>query len=187
MPLAHGSQPRAARPAVPDPLARLARLRVPLGFVFGLVVLWLAHPTWPLLAAGGAVACVGEAIRVWAAGHLEKSREVTKSGPYRFSRHPLYVGSSVMGVGIAIASATWVVALLVAVYLAGTLTAAIRTEERFLRRAFGGEYDAYSAGRATDVARRFSVARAVANREYRAVGGLAAGLALLALKAAFRV
>ncbi len=175
------------RAAVPDPLARLARLRVPLGFLFGVVVLWLAQPTWPLLTAGGAVACVGEAIRVWAAGHLEKSREVTKSGPYRWSRHPLYVGSSVMGVGVAIASATWVVAALVAVYLGATLTAAILTEERFLRRAFGGEYEAYSAGRVTDVARGFSLARAMANLEYRAVAGLAGGLALLALKAAFRV
>ncbi len=184
MPLARGWPPRAA---VPDPLARLARLRVPLGFVSGVVVLWLARPTWPLLAAGGAVACVGEAIRVWAAGHLEKSREVTKSGPYRWSRHPLYVGSSLMGAGIAIASASPVVAVLVAVYLVATVTAAIRTEEAFLRGAFGSEYEAYSAGRATDDVRRFSLARAMANREYRAVAGLAAGLALLALKAAFRV
>ncbi len=181
---ARGWQPRAA---MPDPVARLARLRVPLGFLFGAVVLWLAHPTWPLLAAGGAVACIGEAMRVWAAGHLEKSREVTKSGPYRWSRHPLYVGSAVMGGGVALASGTPVVAALVAFYLIATVSAAIRTEEAFLRGAFGGEYDAYSAGRATDVVRRFSLARVMANREYRAVAGLAAGLALLALKVAFRV
>ncbi len=184
MPWVRGWRPRAA---VPDPVARLARLRVPLGFLSGAVVLWLAHPTWPLLAFGGVVACVGEAIRVWAAGHLEKSREVTKSGPYRWSRHPLYVGSAVMGGGVAIASGTPVVAVLVATYLIATVTAAIRTEEAFLRRAFGGEYDAYSAGWVTDDVRRFSLARAVANREYRAVAGLAAGLGLLALKAAFRV
>ena len=41
----------------------------------------------------------GEALRMWAAGHLNKSREVTSSGPYRFVAHPLYVGSSMMGAG----------------------------------------------------------------------------------------
>ena len=50
------------------------------------------------------VALAGEAIRFWAAGHLNKSREVTRSGPYRFVAHPLYLGSSVIGAGLAIAS-----------------------------------------------------------------------------------
>ena len=52
----------------------------------------LAQPTWPFWRVGPAVALAGEVLRVWAAGHLEKSREVTSSGPYRFTRHPLYVG-----------------------------------------------------------------------------------------------
>src|SRR5262245_2562960 len=81
---------------------RLARARVPLGFVFGLVVLWLATPTPTLLLIGLPIALIGEALRVWAAGHLEKSREVTQSGPYRLFRHPLYVGSSLMGIGLTV-------------------------------------------------------------------------------------
>ena len=76
----------------------LARLRVALGFVFGVLVLVLARPTGPSLLAGMSLAAGGEAIRIWAAGHLRKSREVTVSGPYRWCPHPLYVGSSVMGV-----------------------------------------------------------------------------------------
>ena len=75
-----------------DVWRRLARLRVPLGFVIGTLVLWLARPTWSLLAFGTVLAVAGESVRVWAAGHLEKSREVTRSGPYRWFRHPLYVG-----------------------------------------------------------------------------------------------
>jgi len=126
---------------------------------------------------------VGEAIRVWAAGHLEKGREVTRSGPYRFSRHPLYVGSTVMAVGIAIASASWWVAFVSAVYLSSTLTAAIRTEEAFLRNQFGDEYDNYCRGRAGAVDRRFSWARAWRNREWRAVVGLGVAAVLLAVKA----
>lgn len=161
---------------------RLARWRVPLGFVFAIAALALARPTASSLAIGAAIAVVGELLRVWAAGHLEKSREVTKSGPYRFTRHPLYVGSSVMGVGLAVASHAWVVALLVAVYLVVTLTAAVRSEEAFLRERFGGEYDAYASGGATDVHRSFSLARAMRNREYRAVVGLCLTMGVLALK-----
>ena len=55
----------------------LARSRVPLGFAFGVLVVLLARPTARSLMTGGAVALVGEAVRIWAAGHLEKGREVT--------------------------------------------------------------------------------------------------------------
>ena len=88
----------------------LARRRVALGFACAAIALWLAKPTPRSLVIGATVASVGELLRIWAAGHLEKGREVTVSGPYRFSRHPLYVGSSLIGVGIAIASASLVVA-----------------------------------------------------------------------------
>jgi protein-S-isoprenylcysteine O-methyltransferase Ste14 len=164
----------------------LARLRVTLGFVAGLLVLWIARPTWSLLAAGTVVALAGEGIRVWAAGHLEKSREVTRSGPYRFSRHPLYVGSALMGVGVAIAGNSAVAAAAIGLYLAVTLTAAIRTEEAFLRAKFGSEYDDYCRRAGQAVSRPFSVARAWRNREYRAVAGLGAVFSILALKALFR-
>ena len=74
--------------------ALLARRRVPLGSVTMLAALVLARPTWTTWRAGSARRVAGEAIRVWAAGHLEKGREVTTSGPYRWTRHPLYVGSA---------------------------------------------------------------------------------------------
>ena len=161
----------------------LARRRVALGFLFGLLALWLADPTPRPLAWGALVAIAGELVRVWAAGHLEKGREVTASGPYRLSRHPLYVGSSLMGVGLAIASASLVVAVIVAAYLAVTLTAAIRTEEAHLTEKFGAAYPEYRSGRADAAPRRFSFARAMRNREYRAMTGLAIALAILTLKA----
>ena len=126
-------------------MARLARLRVALGFACGAMVLWLAEPTAGSVMAGGAVACVGEAIRIWAAGHLHKAREVTSSGPYQWSAHPLYVGSSVMGAGLAIASSRAIVATLIAAYLIVALTVAARTEEGFLRRAFGDSVRSLSA------------------------------------------
>jgi protein-S-isoprenylcysteine O-methyltransferase Ste14 len=159
----------------------VARLRVPLGFVFGLLAVWLAAPTWRSLAWGAAIGLAGEALRIWAAGHLEKGREVTSSGPYRWMRHPLYVGSTLMGLGLAIASAHMAVVALVAFYLLVFMTAAIRSEDLWLAKRFGGTYERYRGGAVSD--RRFSVRRALANREYRAVVGLALTLVVLAWKA----
>jgi Phospholipid methyltransferase len=172
-------------------VATVARLRVALGFVFGVLVLVLAQPTGRSLLAGMSVAVCGEAIRIWAAGHLHKSREVTASGPYRWCPHPLYVGSSIMGLGLAIVSASWIATALIAVYLATTLTAAIKSEEAYLRRAFGDQYDLYRSGLAAKRAdagtsrRPFSAGQAIANREYRAVVGLLVAMLLLALKASY--
>lgn len=163
-------------------LRRIARLRVTIGFIASAAVLWLAQPTMRSLAWGAAIAAIGEAIRVWAAGHLEKGREVTMSGPYAFTRHPLYLGSTIIGIGLAVASASFIVAAIVLGYLAITLTAAISTEEAHLTEKFGSAYPAYREGRAAGERRRFSFARAMKNREYRAVAGLAAVLAFLAWK-----
>ena len=164
-------------------LARLARLRVPLGFAAAAMAFLLASPTWTTWRLGLVVALAGEAVRVWAAGHLEKSREVTRSGPYRWTRHPLYVGSSVMAAGVVVAANSTIVAVVVAIYMVATLTAAIRTEEAFLRQAFGDQYDQYRRREGVPMTRRFSLERALRNREYRAVLGLALGFGLLALKA----
>lgn len=155
---------------------------MPLGFVAAVLALVLSRPTWRTWGAGLAVAIAGEAIRIWAAGHLEKGREVTRSGPYRWTRHPLYVGSAVIAAGVVIASSSLVVAAVAALYLGATIGAAIRTEEALLRRKFGDTYDRYSRSEAAPMTRGFSVERAMRNREYRAVAGLAGGFALLALK-----
>ena len=162
----------------------LARWRVTLGFVFAAVVLWLATPTLQSLMIGAAVAITGESIRLWAAGHLEKSREVTMSGPYRYTRHPLYLGSSLIGLGMAIVANNLVVALIVVGYLALTLTAAMRSEEAHLREKFGDAYDAYAEKRAPRAERSFSWERALRNREHHTMLGLAAGLIALFLKSA---
>jgi protein-S-isoprenylcysteine O-methyltransferase Ste14 len=164
-------------------LRRIARLRVTIGFAAGLAAIWLAHPTRASLVPGAAVALAGEAIRIWAAGHLEKGREVTISGPYAFTRHPLYLGSTLIGVGLGYASASLVVAILVLAYLVITLTAAVRTEEAHLTEKFGAAYPAYRAGQAAGNRRLFSVERAVRNREYRAMLGLLLVLAVFAWKA----
>jgi Phospholipid methyltransferase len=165
--------------------ARLARWRVPLGFLSAPVVFWLAQPTSLTLAIGVAIAATGEALRVWAAGHLNKAREVTVSGPYRWMAHPLYVGSAVMGLGVSVACGSALVFVIVAVYFAVTLTAAIASEEASLRRTFGDRYDRYRRGGSEATAKRFSLRQVRANREHRAVAGLVFAILLLCVKAAY--
>lgn len=165
-----------------DLVRRLARRRVALGYAFGVLALWLAQPTPRSLAIGAVIGAIGEAVRIWAAGHLEKGREVTNTGPYAITRHPLYAGSTIMGVGLAIAANSIAVAVLVCAYLAVTITAAVRSEEAHLTDKFGGHYPAYREGTAARGARRFSVERALRNKEYRAFLGFLVALALLAAR-----
>ncbi|MGE0704341.1 MAG: isoprenylcysteine carboxylmethyltransferase family protein, partial [Vicinamibacterales bacterium] len=155
-------------------IEKVARRRVALGFVSAALALWLARPTPSSLTAGASVALVGELLRIWASGHLHKGSEVTASGPYRWFAHPLYVGSSILGAGFAIASHSVLVAARVALYLVVTLTAAVRTEEARLRGRVGDRYDKYrrGAGDAPSSARPFSMAQVLVNREHRAVAGV---------------
>jgi protein-S-isoprenylcysteine O-methyltransferase Ste14 len=166
----------------------LARFRVALGWVCGPLVFLLAEPTTASMLAGLAIALVGESLRVWASGHLNKSREVTSSGPYRWFSHPLYVGSAIMGVGFGVASHSLIAIALIAFYLVTTLRAAIRSEEAYLRKLFGDYYDRFKRGellRDMESQRRFSMRQAIANHEYRAVAGLAMAWLLLFLKATY--
>jgi uncharacterized membrane protein len=164
----------------------LARWRVPIGFLCAAAFLYLARPTPRSLAIGGAIAVLGELMRIWASGHLEKGLEVTQSGPYRLTRHPLYVGSAIIALGAAVASARVIAMVLIAVYMAATIVSAIRHEEASMRASFGDQYDAYAQSRAVPVERPFSLARAIKNKEHKAVAGLIAVAAILAAKAYFR-
>jgi len=165
-------------------LHTLARYRVAIGFGVALVSLVLARPSWTSLAMAAPLALAGECIRTWAAGHLEKGRGITTSGPYRWVRHPLYLGSSLMAVAFCVASRSWVATALVLAYMAVTVLAAMRTEEAGLRRQSAGAYEAYAEGQLLDGSRRFDMTRVTANREQRTWFGLGVIALLLALRAA---
>ena len=165
-------------------LRALARLRVPLGFAAAAVAFMFARPTWASWLAGAPIALAGEALRCWAAGHIDKSREITSSGPYRFVRHPLYFGSTLMGLGFVVAAGSLVVALVTIVYLGLTLSAAMRLEEAHLDEKFRGGYSDYRAGRSAAATRAFSWTRVMANREHHAAAGLIAAFAFLAWRIA---
>lgn len=160
----------------------VARSRVAAGFGVAAAAFWLARPSWWSLGLGAAVGLAGACVRAWAAGHLEKGVEVTTSGPYRWMRHPLYVGSTLLGLGFAAAARHPVAALLVVLYLAVSLPQAARFEEARLRAELGDAYDRYARGAAAAGDRRWSLARASRNREGQALAGALAALVLLGLK-----
>ena len=121
----------------------LQRIRIPLGFLFAIVFMVFARPTMPTLIIGGAVALIGVAIRAWASGHIRKARELAVSGPYAFTRNPLYVGSFVLGVGFTIASGVWWLALLFSALFIGIYLPVMRVEADDIRRIFDDDYDEY--------------------------------------------
>jgi len=170
----------------------LSRLRVPLGYAVFALVLILARPRMESLAAGLTLAVLGEALRIWASGHIEKTERLATGGPYAHTRNPLYVGSALLALGVAVAAASPFVVIAVAAYFAVLYPPVIREEAAFLARRFPEEYAAWSrdvpaffprlrpAGpRATG----FEWRRVAANREWRTAAALPAVAAVLAARA----
>ena len=165
-------------------LFRIARRRVVTGFIVAAIVFYFARPTWWSILLGVPIAILGESIRLWAAGHLIKGQEVTTSGPYAFVRHPLYMGSALLGLGFVVAAASLLVAVIVLGYLSLMISVAIRLEEATLRADFGETHARYVAGKSPAGARRFSVRRVRENREHQSLLGLLVSVAVLCLLAA---
>src|ERR1044072_9508963 len=75
----------------------MQRLSVPLGFICGAGFLFFARPTPKMLLIGASVSLLGLALRAWAAGHIRKYAQLATSGPYAFTRNPLYLGRFLLG------------------------------------------------------------------------------------------
>ena len=120
-----------------------ARIRVPAGFLLGLVYLVFTQPAQGRLLRGAAVAFVGLLLRAASTGYLEKDRKLATSGPYAYTRNPLYLGTALSGVGFCIAGGHWWFFLLLGIFLAGVYWPVIRQEEAHLSKLFPKEFDAY--------------------------------------------
>src|SRR5437868_15186068 len=121
------------------------RWRVPLGFLCAALFLLLARPQPLTLIVGGAVAVCGLLLRAWAAGHIRKNDRLATSGPYAFTRSPLYLGSFIMGLGFTLAAGLWwwlLGGLFVALFL-GIYLPVMRVESATLAELFGPEFDVY--------------------------------------------
>jgi protein-S-isoprenylcysteine O-methyltransferase Ste14 len=172
----------------------IQRIRVPLGFAFAVVFGIFARPTAVSLAVGGAVAVVGLLIRAWASGHIHKARELAVSGPYAYTRNPLYLGSLILGVGFTVAAGVWWLALLFCLLFLGIYFPVMRVESEDMRNIFGGEFTEYEQNVPLIFPRLGAWNKRSANfdfqlywqyREYRAAVGTLIAIGALAAKAYF--
>jgi hypothetical protein len=173
----------------------MQRWRVPLGFICAALFFLLSRPRPLTLAIGGAIALPGLALRAWGTGHLRKNDALAITGPYAYTRNPLYLGSFVMGVGFTIASGRFVLGIVFAALFLGIYVPVMRVESATLGKLFGESYQRYVAAvplflprlspyreTTTDTA-RFDGGLYKRYREYQAAMGLVIAWGLLALKA----
>lgn len=174
----------------------LQRMRVPAGVAYAAALVSLAQPVAGLLVGGILLSCLGLALRIWAAGCIEKGRFLARSGPYRWTRNPLYLGSSIMGLGFSLAGSRHELVAAFIVLFPILYYPVMRREEEELRRSFGPDFEAYSREvplffprlrPATDPAplaesAGFRWSRVLSNREYNALAGFLALAAYLYLR-----
>ena len=137
------------------------RILVPLGFVFAGVFLWLAEPTWKTLLLSLLLVVPGVWLRAYAAGYVRKNAELTRTGPYAYTRNPLYLGSMMIAFGFAVGAASWIIFIALAVLFAAIYIPTIQGEEGYLREHFAG-FDEY-AGKVPRLLPRLTAAEFPAN------------------------
>src|SRR6201996_1284983 len=119
------------------------RIRVPSGFLFAAFFLWRARPTPHSLAWSVLLVIPGLLLRGYASGYVKKNSELTVSGPYAYTRNPLYLGSILIAFGFAAASRSLLITVLLALLFLLIYGPTIYSEEQFLRATFP-EFSAYA-------------------------------------------
>jgi protein-S-isoprenylcysteine O-methyltransferase Ste14 len=119
--------------------SRIARrIRVPLGFAFAVYYFFAAQPTWRRMLLGLPLIILGLTVRAFASGHLRKNEELATTGPYAYTRNPLYLGSLLLAGGFLIAAGSWRITLAAVAIFLIVYVPVIRSEESFLRTRFSG-------------------------------------------------
>lgn len=172
----------------------IQRWRVPLGFLCAALFVLFAKPRPATLVVGSLISLVGVLLRAWASGHIRKNDALAVSGPYAYTRNPLYLGSFILGLGFTVGAGRWWLGLLFAALFLGIYLPVMRVESATLAQLFGGDYDAYADAvpmffpRATPYRNgtakaRFDRALYLRYREYQAALGLLVAWGLLVFKA----
>ncbi len=176
---AGGGIPRFDEIVQPHPVvAFLFRRRTLIVLIGVLAIVPWSSPRAEMLYPGLALVILAELWRIWAAGTIHKTEELTTGGPYAWVRHPLYIGSFLHCVGYCLMSGHWLsFAILMPLFVA-LYGSAVSTEEAMLHKLFGDRWEAYAArtprfipGLRRPVAGdgRFSWAQVALNKEWRNV------------------
>ena len=171
----------------------MQRWRVPLGFACAALFFLLAQSRPATLIVGGLVALPGLALRAWATGHLRKNDALATTGPYAYTRNPLYLGSLIIGLGFTIAAGRLILGLVFAALFLGIYVPVMRVETKTLAELFGKDYHDYAAAvtlflprvttyRAGAAKAKFDPALYRRYREYQAAIGLVVAWLVLAIK-----
>jgi protein-S-isoprenylcysteine O-methyltransferase Ste14 len=173
--------------------AFFARWRVRLSYPLAILVLWFARPTPRSVLWGAPLGLLGLLIRARAAGHLHKQEVLTVTGPYAYTRNPLYFGSAVLTIAASVAAHSWISAVILCTYFALFYSIVMRREETELRAHHGAAFEEYARTvplffpRITPArlpfagAGAFSFAQYKKNHEYQAAVGFLLLLGLLLL------
>lgn len=178
----------------------LVRYRVRLSVaVFGLLVAIdvllgfrprdLADPYDVRAMLGLGLVLAGLALRSWAAGVLRKLDQLATEGPYQLIRHPLYVGSLAIMLGICLIINDYANYCVVPMFVLFVYSSQIRSEERLLAQRFPNDWPAYAGRTGRFLPRRlwanlsatWRLKQWLKNREYNALGAALAGLVALKL------
>ena len=165
-------------------------LRTKSAWIIAVPFFLLAAPSVASLALGGGVAAVGLALRGWSAGTIHKDEVLTTSGPYAYVRNPLYVGSFLIGAGLAVAGGSWLWLVLFLGFFVAMYGPTVSAEAARLTERFGHRYVEYASAVPAFVPRftpfpggggsgGFDWAQYQRNREWEALLGAAAAFALL--------
>ncbi len=125
---------------------------------------------------------IGVLIRLWASGHLRKRRKLTISGPYKYVRNPLYLGSVFIGLGFWGMSNQFFLFMIFFFVFTVMYAKTVEREEKELLQVFGKPYEKYLK----DVPRfipslknfrskdeeKFSWANSIKNKEYMVALGV---------------
>ena len=170
----------------------IRRARVPLGFLLGIFCLLLATPQLWSVISGTVLALFGLAWRAWASGHLRKNEQLAITGPYAYTRNPLYFGSFFLGAGFALATARWELVLIFVLFYLSVYLSVMNSEAQYMQQTFPDQYPSYSENvplfwprlspwkAATQGS--FDLSLYLRYREYRALLGTAAALGILVAK-----
>jgi len=173
------------------------RWRVRLGYPLALAVLWFSRPSLRSILLGALLGAIGLCLRAYAAGYLHKQEVLTVTGPYAYTRNPLYLGSAFMALGAGIAAHSWVSISILIIYFSIFYSMVMRREERELHLRHGASFEEYAravplfvprltaAKLSGNSAGSFSLAQYNKNHEWQAAVGFLLILAVLYLLSRF--
>jgi protein-S-isoprenylcysteine O-methyltransferase Ste14 len=171
----------------------IQRWRVPLGFFCAALFILFAQPRPITLLIGAGISVVGLLMRAWAAGHIRKNSALATSGPYAYTRNPLYLGSFILGLGFTIGAGRWLLGALFGVLFLGIYLPVMRVESATMGQSFGDDFQDYSravpmffpklSAYRKDNRTQFDPSLYLRYREYQTALGLLIAWGLLVLKA----